>query len=181
MKQWNWWRKLAIWWLIGLTAIAIFSDFLANDRPLVVKMEGEIRFPVLRQYSTTLGWSSGYSPVVRDWYEADVAWALWPPVPYAAGASDLKNSGYRSPFAPQNTGERARHYLGTDQLGKDTLAGLIVGCRTAIMVGIGAVLISLIIGIFLGGIAGFFGNDGLRNTRAHWWGWSLGGMGGLLY
>lgn len=181
MKKQGIWRKLAIWWLIGLATTALFADFLANDRPLIASIEGEVRFPVLHQYGEAVGWAAPYSPTIRDWKKVSPDWALWPPVPYAASASDLKNSNYRSPFDEQDTAPRARHYLGTDQLGKDTLAGLIAGSRVAILVGLGAVLISLLIGILLGGIAGFFGDDSLHNTRAHWWGWTAGGILGILY
>ncbi len=181
MKHRNKWHTLAIWWLAALATVAVFADFLANDRPLITSMEGEIRYPVLNEYGVSLGWVKPYTPTIRNWYKQEPDWAIWPPVPYAAGASDLKNSNFRSPFAAQETGNRARHYLGTDKLGKDTLAGLIAGSRVAIFVGVGAVLISLLIGLLLGGTAGFFGDHTLRNTRAHWWGWSVGGLLGVTY
>lgn len=181
MKRSNWFRRLALAWLSGLLLVAVFGDFLANDRPLVAQIDGELRFPVLHQYGEDLGWADGYQPVVRNWYRQPADWALWPPVPYQAGASDVKNGNYRSPFAKQDTGERARHYLGTDKLGRDVLAGLIAGSRVSVIVGIGALLISLILGIPLGGVAGFFGNKALSGTRAFWWGWSIGGSLGILY
>jgi peptide/nickel transport system permease protein len=181
MKQPNWFRRLALAWLGGLLLVAVFGDFLANDRPLVAQVNGELRFPVLHQYGEDFGWADGYQPAVRNWYLQQPDWALWPPVPYVAGASDVKNGNYRSPFAQQDTGERARHYLGTDKLGRDVFAGLIAGARVAVIVGIGALLISLLLGIPLGGVAGFFGNDALSGTRDFWWGWSIGGTLGLLY
>lgn len=181
MKRSNLFRRLALAWLSGLLLVAVFGDFLANDRPLVAQVDGELRFPVLHQYGEGLGWVDSYQPVVRNWYRQSSDWALWPPVPYLAGASDVKNGNYRSPFAQQDTGERARHYLGTDKLGRDVFAGLIAGSRVSVIVGIGALLISLILGIPLGGIAGFFGNKALSGTRAFWWGWSIGGSLGILY
>jgi peptide/nickel transport system permease protein len=181
MKRSNWFRRLAMVWLGGLLVVAVLGDFLANDRPLVAQVEGELRFPVLHQYGEDLGWVDGYQPAIRNWYRLQPDWALWPLVPYRAGASDVKNGNYRSPFAEQDTGERARHYLGTDRLGRDVFAGLIAGARVAIIVGIGALLISLLLGIPLGGIAGFFGNNALSGTRAFWWGWSVGGSFGILY
>ncbi|WP_020570250.1 ABC transporter permease [Neolewinella persica] len=181
MKRSNWFRRLAIAWLGGLLLVAVFGDFLANDRPLIAKIEGELRFPVLHQYGEDLGLVEGYQPTVRNWYRLQPDWALWPPIPYIAGASDVKNGNYRSPFAEQNTGERARHYLGTDKLGRDVFAGLIAGARVSVIVGIGALLISLLLGIPLGGVAGFFGNNALSGTRAFWWGWSVGGSLGILY
>lgn len=181
MRNSGWLRKAAITWLSGLVLVAVFADFLANDRPLIVSIEGEARFPVLHEYGEALGWSDPYKPLVRNWKKAEMEWALWPFVPYSAGATDLKNSNFKSPFDAQETGPRARHYLGTDKLGRDVLAGLIAGSRVAIFVGFGSLLISLLVGVPMGGVAGFFGNDGLRGSRARWWGRSVGGILGLLY
>ena len=49
------------------------------------------------------------------------------------------------------------HWLGTDTLGRDMLSRIIFGTRTSLMVGIGAVALSAIIGQLLGLIAGYFG------------------------
>lgn len=174
-------NRWAAGWLLGLLVVALLADFVANDRPLVASLEGEVRFPVLHDYGQQLGLVSPYQPAVRNWYRAQTDWALWPPVPYAAGNTDLKNANYKSPFAEQRTGERARHYLGTDKLGRDVLAGLIAGTRVALFVGLGAVGIAFLLGVPLGAVAGYFGNDRLRRTRAHWWGYAVGGGLGAVY
>jgi peptide/nickel transport system permease protein len=174
-------KKIAAAWLAGLLLVAVFADFLANDQPLIASVNGEVRFPVLHDYGQSLGLVAPYQPTIRKWTSVKTDWAVWPPVPYAAGASDLANGGYKSPFAAQETGERARHYLGTDDLGRDVLAGLINGSRVAALIGLGAVLISLLLGIPLGGVAGFFGNSQLLGARYHWWGWSVGGPLGAVY
>jgi len=49
------------------------------------------------------------------------------------------------------------HYLGTDELGRDIFSRLIYGTRISIQIAIISVGISLIIGVALGGIAGYFG------------------------
>lgn len=51
----------------------------------------------------------------------------------------------------------AEHWLGTDQLGRDYLSRLIYGTRVSLGVGAGVVLVSGVIGISLGLIAGYFG------------------------
>ncbi len=46
---------------------------------------------------------------------------------------------------------------GTDQLGRDTLAGILHGARISLLIGVVATLISIGIGITIGALSGFFG------------------------
>jgi peptide/nickel transport system permease protein len=75
-----------------------------------------------------------------------------------------------SPFDPleQDIGQRLRepgwqdeqgrvHPLGTDHLGRDILARIIFGSRIALVVGLAAVLISGVLGMLIGLVAGYFG------------------------
>lgn len=54
-------------------------------------------------------------------------------------------------------GEPHRAILGTDQYGRDMLSRLMAGSAISLSVGAGAVLISLILGLLLGGVAGYLG------------------------
>jgi peptide/nickel transport system permease protein len=88
---------------------------------------------------------------------------IFAPVPYSAGYMDLTNHRFRSPLDKQEVKHwRFRHWLGTDQLGRDVLAGMIHGARSALVVGLFGTGIAVFIGILLGGCMGFFGDDRLR-------------------
>src|SRR5690625_297436 len=54
------------------------------------------------------------------------------------------------------------HVLGTDQAGRDVLSRLIYGTRISLMVGFGSQLLSLVLGIVFGLLAGYYG--GLVDT-----------------
>ena len=55
------------------------------------------------------------------------------------------------------SGGSSEHLLGTDQLGRDLLSRLIFGTRVALIVGFGGILLTSVIGVTLGLIAGYFG------------------------
>ncbi len=65
------------------------------------------------------------------------------------------------PMAIDLTGElegpRAGHPLGQDKLGRDILSQIIYGSRVSLLVGLVVVGISLVIGVALGALAGYFG------------------------
>lgn len=68
-----------------------------------------------------------------------------------------------APFDPSATspdslaGASARHWLGTDSIGRDVLSRLIVGGRTTLLITISAVIIALLGGLVLGLLSGYLG------------------------
>jgi len=63
---------------------------------------------------------------------------------------------YFGPDMLNRPGENG-HVLGTNKLGQDIYTMIVYGVRTSLKVGIGAALISGVIGVIVGGAAGFFG------------------------
>src|SRR5258708_693205 len=57
-------------------------------------------------------------------------------------------------FAPPLSGA---HILGTDELGRDVLARLMMGGRVSLSIGIVAMTIAMAVGILVGAFAGFYG------------------------
>ncbi|MDP3177375.1 MAG: ABC transporter permease [Spirochaetaceae bacterium] len=57
----------------------------------------------------------------------------------------------------RNQSPTAAHWFGTDDLGRDVLSRVIYGARTAVIVAISVTVLSFLIGIVLGAIAGYMG------------------------
>ena len=167
-------QRLAVWSLrvlYVLVFIAVFGDFIANEKPIYCSIAGQTYFPVLKQYAVDLGiskWSAEFYQ--KEWSEHAYEAVVFPPIPYSPKTIDSKNSGYKSPFAKQNiSSNRYRHWLGTDKTGHDIAAGMVAGTRIALLVGLIAMSIATLIGVLLGSLAGYFGDDGLRVTHVRLW------------
>jgi peptide/nickel transport system permease protein len=61
------------------------------------------------------------------------------------------------PEISQSTGPSARHWLGTDFMGRDILSQLLAGARVAFMVGVSAAFMSIVLGTAIGMFAGYMG------------------------
>lgn len=56
-----------------------------------------------------------------------------------------------------NQAPSAEHWFGTDQLGRDLWARVWTGARVSLLIGLGGAIAPQIVGIFFGGISGYFG------------------------
>jgi peptide/nickel transport system permease protein len=103
--------------------------------------------------------------------------APWLPLPYAPSTPDLLHIA--APPAWDASGPA--HYLGTDPLGRDVLAGLVAGARRLVLLTLPAVVLATLFGALTGGAAGFWGNRQLRlplaaaswALAAAWWALNL--------
>lgn len=146
--------------------IALFGDFLANEKPLFCKIDGKTYFPILYQYGVDLGLASWEPSLIRArWRDLEYESVVFAPIPYSATSLDTRNTHFAHPFRGQQVkSKRFWHWLGTDQLGRDVAAGLIAGTRIALLVGLGAMALASLIGLFLGTMAGYLGDRGLRTS-----------------
>ncbi len=158
--------------------IAVFASIIANDKPILFSINGKYYFPALSSNPyIDLSNPDGTIKKMRinsiDWknYHADKV--LFAPVNWSPVNSDLENV-YASPLIEQyylkndektKLPFRFRHFLGTGKSGNDVLAGLIHGTRTSVSIGLFSMIIASLIGILLGGIAGYFGDDRLKIRR----------------
>ena len=69
------------------SALSLFAELIANDRPLLVRYDGAFYFPIVRTYpETTFGGDFPTEAVYRDPAVGaliqEKGWMLWPPIPF---------------------------------------------------------------------------------------------------
>jgi len=147
-------NRPAVWalrFIYVVAAVAILADFLANDKPIVCKYQGTLYFPIVQSYLVDLGISSWPADLATaDWGTLPVDWKVPAPISYSPGSTDL-DASLQTPFSG------SAHVLGTDQIGRDILSGLIHGARVSLSIGFVAMGIATLIGVLLGAFAGYFG------------------------
>ena len=163
---------ISLYIVIVLAIIAVFAPFLANEKPLVCKYKGEIYFPVLKEMAVNLGIGEFQQQFQNiNWKNLHYDMAIFPPVPYLPMNQDNDNIHSVGPFDDQVVpSAHWKHWFGTDELGRDVLAGMIHGTMIAMTVGIVSMLIASIIGILLGSLAGFYGDENFQVSRIRLWG-----------
>ncbi len=151
--------------LVLVLATALGADCLASDLPLLLSFQGElyvlpgIRRPgKLRQHDN--------HTLRRAIARTGRGWAVYPLIPF--GPEQTQPGGRLDITSPPGTGE---HLLGTDDVGRDVAAQLVHGARVALLVGLFAVAIYVLIGLALGALAG-----SLRGPVDHLVGWAVAVM-----
>lgn len=152
------WREFkasnrAIWSLrvvVLLAGLALSADFLANDKPYWIQLDGEWYFPATIDYGVWAGLRQWPEPLLNaDFRQLETQAAIWPPIPHSPTRVDLRGGIFSAPST--------QHWLGTDRLGRDLAAGLIHGTRISLTIGLVVVAIQALIGIALGALAGYYG------------------------
>jgi len=168
---------VALVWLTIMLAIALLAPILANDKPFYISIQGHNFFPSLSGEEEALITDpktgietrinfSDLSESIRK--EATI---LNSPIHFSPHKSDLNNADYVGPFDQQygDGGKEIsgleKHLLGTGRRGEDIMAGMIHGSRVSMTVGILSMTIAGIIGLALGAMAGYFGDNKLKLSK----------------
>ncbi|TWI35206.1 ABC transporter permease [Paracoccus sulfuroxidans] len=107
-------------------------------------------------WSFTHSWSARIAAVLLIVLIGSAFLAPWiaPQNPYDAASLDM----WKSELPPiWQQGSEMPYLLGTDTQGRDMLSVLLYGTRISVMIGFASVIFSLLIGLTLGLVAGYFG------------------------
>lgn len=172
----------SLWLFLVLFGLSLVSEFIANDRPLLIRFKGEFFSPIMRDYGeeTFLG-DEGFLPitdyrmaVVQEAIAAN-GWMIWPPVRYSyrttnneipeaapAKPSWMYPKEVRCQRYPQGVDDPNCtignwNWLGTDDQARDVLARVIYGFRISVLFGLILTVGSALIGVSAGAMQGYFG------------------------
>ena len=172
----------SLWIFLVLFVLSLFSELIANDRPLLIRFKGEFYSPIVTDYGeeTFLG-DEGFLPVtdyrISVVQEAIAAngWAIWPPVRYSYRttnneipeaapakpswmyAKDVRCQRYPLGVDDPNCTVGNWNWLGTDDQARDVLARVIYGFRISVLFGLILTAGSALIGVTAGAMQGYFG------------------------
>lgn len=181
--------RTAVWTIGFILFLAVARDVVSNGRPLYCEIGGTSYYPGLRTI-----WKNPdalYNQPVLDSIRTYKLWKTFPydanaplvfaPIAFSAGERDT-TCARRPPGALQRNVKYAyRHWLGTDDSGFDVAAGVVSGARVAALTGLMVMGIAMIIGLFFGSIAGYYGDNRLRLKRSSLVFGPMGGFIAFLY
>ncbi|MDO5290632.1 MAG: ABC transporter permease [Pseudomonadota bacterium] len=153
-------NRLGFWSLVlfvALVVLSLMAELISNDKPLLVRYDGQWYVPVLQSYpETTFGGdfdteTDYLDPFIRSQLAKPGNWAIYPPNPYGA-----KTLNYFAQ-APNPAPPSRDNWLGTDDRGRDLLAQLIYGFRVSVLFALALTAVGVLLGVAAGAVQGFFG------------------------
>ncbi len=142
---------------LALFVLSLFAEFIANDRPLLIRFDGTFYCPVLRDYAES-EFGADFMPTEADFTDPDLAaeinkhgWMIWPLLPYSH-STVVKNLPTPAPSPPS-----WQNPLGTDDQARDVLARVIYGFRLSVLFGFTLTIAASAIGIAAGAVQGYYG------------------------
>ncbi len=153
-------QRLALWSLVLLSVMVLVSlsaEFWSNDKPLLVRYQGQWSAPWLKTMpETAFGGdfetpADFHDPFIRAQLRAPGQWAIEAPNHYGPNTINYFASS-PNPAAPS-----AENWLGTDDRGRDVLARLLYGFRVSILFALALTITGTLLGVLTGAVQGFFG------------------------
>ncbi|RXJ86845.1 ABC transporter permease [Arcobacter sp. CECT 8985] len=139
-----------------LFIITLFSEFIANDKPLLISYKNEFYTPVFKVYTEKQ--FGGFFETEADYKDKFVqdlinkdGYIIWPLIRYSYDTIKT-NSTTSFPSSPSS-----ENLLGTDDQGRDVLARVMYGFRISILFGLTLTILSSIIGVIIGALQGYYG------------------------
>ena len=141
---------------VALFCLTLFAEIIANDKPLMVGFEGKVYFPAFKSYSETD--FGGVFETEADYRDKAVqelirreGWMIFAPIPFSYNTINYQVK------TPAPSKPSSQNLLGTDDNGRDVLARIIYGVRISLVFGLILTFFTVVIGIFMGAIQGYFG------------------------
>jgi microcin C transport system permease protein len=149
----GWWST---WIFLALFALSLGSEFVANDRPVLVRYDGAFYFPFAKAYpETAFGGEFETEADYRDPHVAELigekGWMVWPPIRFSYRTVNLDLP------VPAPSPPTADNWLGTDDQGRDVVARLLYGFRISVLFGLTLTILSSIVGVAAGAVQGYYG------------------------
>ena len=152
-------NRRAYWafWIFALIfSVSLFSEVIANDKPIVLMYKGKLHFPMIIEYSDAH--FGGDFPTEANYKDPLVVknieengWKIMPLIKFSYNSIDYEID------KPTPTAPSKRHWLGTDDEGRDILARILYGIRLSVVFAFILTIIASFIGIFVGAVQGYFG------------------------
>ncbi|MDH6422162.1 microcin C transport system permease protein [Polynucleobacter sphagniphilus] len=147
----------SLWIFMILFGLSMCAELIANDKPLIVRYQGHLYFPIVQNQPETVFGGDFATPT--DFLDPDIRhnitsagnWAIYPIIPYS-----YETLNYFSQV-PNPAPPSAENWFGTDDRGRDVLARLIYGFRLSILFGLALTIVGVSIGILTGSLMGYFG------------------------
>jgi microcin C transport system permease protein len=171
---------ISLWLFLILFFVSLFAEFIANDRPFLIHVNGKLFFPAVVTYPETafggdFETAADYrDPFLQNLIKEKGGSIYWPPIRYSYDTHNL-DLPTPAPSAPtwmlteaecKPVVERKKlsgcrdleyNWLGTDDQGRDVVARLIYGFRISVLFGLILTVFSSIIGVAAGAVQGYFG------------------------
>ena len=139
-----------------IMVLSLFSEFIANDSPLIVSYKNKLYFPIFQTYTDAD--FGGDFPTPADYKDEFIisniennGWMIMPIIPFSFNTVDFLMK------TPTPAPPSKQHWLGTDDEGRDIFARILYGIRLSVAFAFVLTIVSSIIGIIAGAIQGYFG------------------------